>query len=148
MKSVQHIIKHISLKKYTLILLLYIMPCNAQTDTNNKIYLSNNTTNSSSKLILKTPKFNFKTAYFDIQLYNPSIGYYENYAITNNNQFIKSDKLMLLFPQINNWVIPLHPFLNTKPDSFNPYGTSNLKTAIGMGIINLFLNKNQFSIQR
>lgn len=88
----------------------------------------------------------FKINYYGLQVYNPSIGLFENYRFVTENQFERSDKMILI--PTNDQYFSLNsnsffnPYNNRRIDSFNPYGASNVGEFFALGVINMLLNKN------
>lgn len=93
-----------------------------------------------------------KTAFYNLQIFNPTIRLFENYNYVSENQFERSDKMIFIYaktPLVSSNVSSFtSPFFSNKPDSFNPSGATDFKSALGIGLINLLLNKNEFFIQR
>lgn len=91
-------------------------------------------------------KINFKINSYGLQVYNPSIGLFENYRFVTENQFERSDKMILI--PTNDQYFSLNsnsffnPYNNRRIDSFNPYGASNVGEFFALGVINMLLNKN------
>lgn len=91
----------------------------------------------------------FKGAsYYDLQVFNSSIGLFDNFTFINENQYEKSNKMNLIYsrwqPINGNITSLISPFFPNRADSFNPSGSSDFKSVLSIGLINLLLNKNNF----
>jgi len=83
------------------------------------------------KNIQKIEKIHFKKRKFQFNIYNEDTGLNDTYLMTKNgSNLIYSSKLLE-----NNF--SLH-----KIDSFNPYGSPDIGTAIFNGLLNSLLNSN------
>ncbi|WP_339888795.1 hypothetical protein [uncultured Flavobacterium sp.] len=131
------------------LLLLFIISasCFGQKPSKSLYFMSfSNENRAFQKPVIDFKKFDFNASSFDLQIYNPSIGLFENYNYVAENQFERSDKMILNYTrnQPLNWNST--PLLNSLTrryiDSFNPYGVSNIGEAFALGVINTILNKN------
>lgn len=108
--------------------------------------------NTFQKPIINFKKVNFNTSSFDLQMYNSSLDLFEKYIYIADNQYEKSDKMLLDYTRnycFNSTPNSLINILTTRHiDSFNPYGVSNLGEAFALGLINTFLGTKEFSIKR
>lgn len=109
-------------------------------------YILNQVDNSFESPILGYKKYFAKAAFYDIQVYNPSVGLLESYSFISDSQYDKKDQTSLIYRSqylfnFNSNAI-LTPFLGRHIDSFNPYGVSNIGEAFALGVINTILKKN------
>ena len=92
-----------------------------------------------------------KASSYDLQIFNATIGLFENYHYSTENQYKKSNSMSLIYSKApflsSNISSSIYPFVGNK-DSFNPSGATDFKSALGVGLINLLLNKNSFHIKR
>lgn len=104
--------------------------------------------NKELNLIFAHKDYFKKAAFYDLQLFSCTLGLYENFTFINENQYHKSDKMNSIYsrwqPVNTNISSLISPFFHNRPDSFNPSGSSNFKSVLGVGLINLLLNKNNF----
>lgn len=96
---------------------------------------------------IKNYKKYFKEAsFYDLQIYNPSVGLIENYSFISDNQYDRKDKMTLIYGSkylLNfNSNVVLSPLTSRPIDSFNPYGVSDIRGAIALGMLNTIFKKN------
>lgn len=99
----------------------------------------------------KSPVLDYKnyfanTANYDLQIYSPTIGLFENYSFVSENQYDRKDEFSSLYKTkyllyVNSAGINM-PFNNNRVDSLNPYGATSIGQLIGIGLINTLLNIN------
>jgi hypothetical protein len=137
------------MKSIVKLLLIFIIStsCFGQKPSKSLYFMSfSNEISAFQKPIIDFKKFDFKANSVDLQVYNPTIGFFENYYYKDDNQYERSDKMMLNYTTgqaLNLNSIPLLNLLTGRRiDSFNPYGVSNLGEAFALGVINTLLHKN------
>jgi hypothetical protein len=137
------------MKSIVKFLLLFIISTSCLGQKPNKsLYIMSlsNEISTFRKPIIDFKKFDFKANSVDLQIYNPTIGLFENYHYIAEYQFERADKMILIYSsnQFLNWnSTPILNLLTSKRiDSFNPYGVSNLGEAFALGVINTLLHKN------
>jgi hypothetical protein len=137
------------MKSIVKLLLIFIISTSCFGQKPNKsLYIMSfsNEISTFQKPIIDFKKFDFKANSVDLQIYNPTIGLFENYHYIAENQFERADKMILNYSrnQFLNWnpTPILNLLTNRRTDSFNPYGVSNLGEAFALGVINTLLHKN------
>ena len=139
---------------YSLIFCLIFCSYGYSQNPNKSLYFMTSSTlnNTFQRPSINFEKVNFNSSLFDLQIYNSSLGLFENYKYLSDNQYEKSDKMLLTYTRyycfnssINS---PLNILTRRHIDSFNPYGVSSLGEAFALGLVNTFLGKKEFSIKR
>lgn len=110
------------------------------------VFDSSTFNNSTLNHIVDYKKYFKEASFYDLQIYNPSVGLLENYSFISENQYDRKDKGALIYRSkyllyFNSNVV-LTPFTSRHIDSFNPYGVSNIGDAITLGVINTIFKKN------
>jgi hypothetical protein len=130
-----------------LVLVFVFSYCGHAQNPSKSLYFRVNSTADTAfqKPIIHFQKPTFNASLFDLQIYNPSMGLFENYIYIADTVYKKSDKMNLnytcnyFFNSSSNTL--LNPLRRRHIDAFNPYGVSNLGGAFALGLLNLFLKK-------
>jgi hypothetical protein len=134
-------------KILTLALLTLPFVIEAQTPKTKPLFYSLNQINDSFKSpVLDYKNYFEKAAFYDLQIYSPTIGLIENYSFVSDNQYDRNDEFSLVYRtnqrmNINSASLYM-PFNNNRVDSLNPYGARSIGESLGLGLINTLLNIN------